>query len=72
VNPGTQPTGMQSTGTQSTGTQFSSTQTTSTQPTGMSKEDWDKLDRKERSIIRLCLADSMLLNFSGESITKEL
>jgi hypothetical protein len=67
VDPGTQPTG-----TQSTGTQPTSTQTTSTPPTGMSKEDWEKLDRRARSIIRLCLADSVLLNVSGESTTKEL
>jgi hypothetical protein len=64
VDPGTQPTGTQSTGTQSTSTQPTSTQTTSTQPTGMSKEDWEKLDRRERSTIRLCLEDSVLLNVS--------
>jgi hypothetical protein len=46
VDPGTQPTG-----TQSTSTQPTSTQTTSTPPTGMSKEDWEKLDRRERSTI---------------------
>jgi hypothetical protein len=72
VDPGTQPTGTQPTGTQSTGTQPTSTQTTSTPPTGMSKEDWEKLDRRARSTIRLCLADSVLLNVSGESTTKEL
>jgi hypothetical protein len=38
----------------------------------MSKEDWDKLDIRARSIIRLCLEDSVLLNVSGESTTKEL
>jgi hypothetical protein len=38
----------------------------------MSKEDWEKMDRRARSNIRLFLADSMLLNVSGESITKEL
>jgi hypothetical protein len=38
----------------------------------MSKEDWEKLDRRARSIIRLCLADSILLNVSGESTAKEL
>jgi hypothetical protein len=27
------------------------TQTTSTQSIGMSKEDWEKLDRRERSMI---------------------
>jgi hypothetical protein len=67
VDPGTQPTGTPSTSTQATGTQ-----TTSTPITGMSKEDWDKLDRRVRSIIRLCLADSVLLNVLGESTAKEL
>jgi hypothetical protein len=67
VDPGTQPTG-----TRTTGTQPTSTQTTSTPPTGMSKEDWEKLDRRARNTIRLCLADSMLLNVSGESTSKEL
>jgi hypothetical protein len=72
VDPGTQPTGTPSTSTQATGTQPTSTQTTSTPVTGMSKEDWDKLDRRARSTIRLYLADSVLLNVSGESIAKEL
>jgi hypothetical protein len=43
----------QPTGTQSTSTQLTGTQTTSTPPTGMSKEDWEKLDRRERSTMRL-------------------
>jgi hypothetical protein len=72
VDLGTQPTGTQPAGTQSTGTQPTSTKTTSTPPIGMSKEDWEKLDRRLRSIIRLCLADSVLFNVSGESTTKEL
>src|ERR1700722_112019 len=38
----------------------------------MSKEDWDKLDRRARSTIQLCLEDSVLLNVSGESTAKEL
>jgi hypothetical protein len=38
----------------------------------MSKEYWEKLDRRIRSTIRLCLADSVLWNVSGESIAKEL
>jgi hypothetical protein len=38
----------------------------------MSKEDWEKLDRRARSTIRLCLADLVLLNVSGESTAKEL
>jgi hypothetical protein len=59
VDPGTQPTGTPSTSTQATGTQPTSTPTT-----GMSKEDWEKLDRRARSTIRLCLADSVLLNVS--------
>jgi hypothetical protein len=67
VDPGTQPTGTPSTSTHATGTQ-----PTSTPPTSMSKEDWEKLDRRARSTIRLCLADSVLLNVSGESTTKEL
>jgi hypothetical protein len=72
VDPGTQPTGTSSTSTQAIGTQPTSTQTTSTLATSMLKEDWEKLDVRERSIIRLCLADSVLLNVSGESTTKEL
>jgi hypothetical protein len=67
VDPSTQPIG-----TQSNGKEPTSTQTTSTPPTGMSKEDWEKLDRRAQSTIRLCLADSVLLNVSGESTTKEL
>jgi hypothetical protein len=46
VDPGTQPTGTPSTSTQATGTQ-----PTSTPATGMLKEDWDKLDKRERSTI---------------------
>jgi hypothetical protein len=40
--------------------------------TGMSREEWEKLERRERSMIRLCLADSVLLNVSGEDSTKKL
>jgi hypothetical protein len=72
VDPGTHPTSTQPTSTQSTGTQPTSTQNTSTPPTGMSKEDWEKLDKRARSVIRLCLVDSVLLNISGESMAKEL
>jgi hypothetical protein len=72
VDPGTQPIGTPSTSTQATGTQPTSTQTTSMPPTGMSKEDWEKLDRRARSTIRLCLANSVLLNELGESTAKEL
>lgn len=39
---------------------------------GMSTKDWEKLDRKARSMIRLCLLDSVLLNVSGEDSTKKL
>jgi hypothetical protein len=38
----------------------------------MSKEDWDKLDRRERITIRLFLAKSIFFNVSRESTTKEL
>ena len=72
MDPGTQPTGTPSTSTHATGTQPTSTQTTSTPVTGMSKEDWEKLDRRERSNIRLYLADLVLFNVSRESTTKEI
>jgi hypothetical protein len=72
VDPSTHPTGTPSTSTQATGTQHTSTQTSSTPPTGMSKEDWEKLDRRARSTIRLCLEDSVLLNVSRESTAKEI
>jgi hypothetical protein len=72
MDPGTKPTETPSTSTQATGTQPTSTQTTSTSPIGMPKEDWEKLDRRERSTIRLYLVDSVLLNVSGESTEKEL
>ena len=43
-----------------------------TKPTATSQEDWDKLERRARSTIRLCLSDSVLLNVSGEdSAVKE-
>jgi hypothetical protein len=38
----------------------------------MLKEVWEKLDRRTRSTIRIFLADSVLLNVSGESTGKEL
>ena len=66
MDPGTYPTCTQPTGTQSTGTQ-----STSTPPTGMLKEYWENLERRARSTIRLCLADSVLLNVSGESTAKD-
>jgi hypothetical protein len=35
-------------------------------------EEWDKLERRERSMICLCLVDSILLNVSGEDSTKKM
>jgi hypothetical protein len=72
VDPGTEPTSTMSTSTHATGTQPTSTQPTSTPPTGMSKEYWEKLDTRGRSTIRLCLANSVLLNVSRESTANEL
>ena len=43
-----------------------------TNPTGVPIEDWEKLDRKERSTIRLCLSYSVLLNISREDSAKKL
>ena len=43
-----------------------------TKPTAMSQDDWDKLERRVRSTIRLCLSDSMLLNVSGEDSVVKL
>ena len=37
-----------------------------TKPTGISQQDWDKLERRERSTIRLCLSESVSLKVSGE------
>ena len=39
---------------------------------GVSDEEWNKLDWKEKSTIRLCVSDSVLLNVSGEATTKAL
>ena len=44
----------------------------STKPSVVSTEDWEKLDRKARSTIGLCLSNSVLLNVSGEDSTKKL
>jgi hypothetical protein len=44
----------------------------STIPIGMSTEEGEKLERRVRSTIRLCFADSVLLNVSGEDSTKKL
>ena len=43
-----------------------------TKATGVSTEDWEKLDRKARSTIHLCLSDSVLLNVSREDSVKKL
>ena len=43
-----------------------------TMPTSMSTKEWEKLYRRERGMIILCLADSILLNVSGEDSTKKL
>ena len=43
-----------------------------TKPTGVSDEEWKKLDRKEKSTIRLCVSDSVLLNVPGEATIKDL
>ena len=44
----------------------------SIKPASMSKEYWDKLDRKVRSAINLCLLDLVILNVSGEDFAKKL
>jgi hypothetical protein len=41
-------------------------------PIGMSMEEWQKLERRERSTIQLYLADSTLLNVSSEDLAKKL
>jgi hypothetical protein len=38
----------------------------------MSREEREKLERRERSTIRLCLADSVLMNVSDEDSAKKL
>jgi hypothetical protein len=35
-------------------------------PTGMLREEWEKLEIRERSMIRLCLSNLVLLNVSRE------
>ena len=42
-----------------------------TKPTGVLTEDWEKLDRKARSTICLCLSDSILLNVSRQDFAKK-
>jgi hypothetical protein len=41
-------------------------------PTGISREEWEKLKRRERSMIRLCLAYSVLFNFLGEDSVNKI
>eukprot|EP00253_Pinus_taeda_P033098 PITA_33098 len=43
-----------------------------TKPKGVTNEEWKKLDQKAKSIIRLCVSDSVLLNVSGEATAKAL
>jgi len=43
-----------------------------TKPTKVIDEEWKKFDHKEKSMIRLCVSDSVLLNVSGEATTKAL
>jgi hypothetical protein len=40
-------------------------------PTRKPEYDWEKLDQNAKSIIQLCLLDSILLNVLGEATTKE-
>jgi hypothetical protein len=35
-------------------------------------EEWEKLERRERSMIRICLVDLVLLNVLGEYLKKKL
>ena len=39
---------------------------TGTKPTRTPQDDWDKLERRARNTIRLCLSHSILLNIFGE------
>jgi hypothetical protein len=43
-----------------------------TKPIGMKDEEWVVLERKVRSLIRLCLVDLVLLNVSEEKTTTTL
>jgi hypothetical protein len=38
----------------------------------MLTEEWEKLERRAKSMIRLCLVDSILLNVLGEDSVKKL
>jgi hypothetical protein len=39
--------------------------------TGMLKEEWEKLERRAKSMIRICLVDSILLNVTGDDFAKK-
>jgi hypothetical protein len=41
-------------------------------PTSMLREEWKKLERRERSMIQICLADLVPLNELGEDSVKKL
>eukprot|EP00253_Pinus_taeda_P009407 PITA_09407 len=43
-----------------------------TKSMGVFDEEWKNLDQKAKSIIRLCISDSVLLNVSGEATAKAL
>jgi hypothetical protein len=44
----------------------------SKKPTSMTDEDWEDLDARALSTIRLCLADEVLFNIVGEETTTGL
>jgi hypothetical protein len=41
-------------------------------PSGMLREESEKLERRERNTIQICLADSVLLNGLGEDLANKL
>jgi len=41
-------------------------------PSTMDQDEWDKLDRRDRSTIRLCLSNSVLMNVLVQNIAKIL
>jgi hypothetical protein len=43
-----------------------------TQPKSMLTEEWEKIKRRARSMIQICLEDSVLLNVLGEDSSKKL
>ena len=44
----------------------------SKKPTAMTNEEWEDLDAKDLSTIRLCLVDDVLFNIVGEDTTSGL